>query len=155
MTITARPIRLEDFAQWVTLWENYNTFYKRTLAEEVTRTTWSRFFDVYEPVHSLVADKAGKLIGFTNYLFHRSTSMVRATCYLQDLYTDEAARRQGVGRALIEAVYQRATDAGCQRVYWQTHETNATARRLYDRVAERSGFIVYSKKLGLSGFEKK
>jgi GNAT superfamily N-acetyltransferase len=73
--------------------------------------------------------------------------MIPLTCYLQDLFTTPAARGQGVGRALIEAVYAKAREAGSPRVYWHTHETNATARRLYDEIAEMSGFLVYRKVL--------
>jgi GNAT superfamily N-acetyltransferase len=109
--------------------------------------TWSRFFDVYEPVHALVAEKDGQLLGLAHYLFHRSTIQIGPTCYLQDLFTAEAARGKGIGRALIEAVYVRAREAGCPRVYWQTHETNSPAMKLYDKVAERSGFIVYRKQV--------
>jgi GNAT superfamily N-acetyltransferase len=83
------------------------------------------------------------VVGLTHYLFHRSTIMLGPTCYLQDLFTDQAVRGRGVGRALIAAVCDEARAAGSTRVYWQTHETNATARALYDRVAERTGFIVY------------
>ena len=103
----------------------------------------SRFFDAYEPVHALVAEIDGRLVGLAHYLFQRSTTAIGPNCYLQDLFTSEAARGRGVGRALIEAVCARARDAGSQRLYWQTHETNATAMRLYDQVAERSGFVVY------------
>lgn len=114
---------------------------------DITQTTWSRFFDEHEPVHALVAEHAGELLGLMHFIFHRSTTLMAPTCYLQDLFTVDAARGQGVGRALIEAVYQRATAAGSQRVYWQTHETNAVAMRLCDRVAEQSGFVIYRKVL--------
>jgi GNAT superfamily N-acetyltransferase len=109
--------------------------------------TWARFFDAYEPVHAMVAEQDSQLLGLVHYLYHRSTTLLGPTCYLQDLFTAEGARGQGVGRALIEAVYERARSAGSQRVYWQTHETNATAMLLYDKVAERSGFLVYRKQL--------
>ena len=107
--------------------------------------TWQRFFDAYEPVHALVAEGDGRLLGLTHYLFHRSTTAIEPSCYLQDLFTAEAAHGKGVATALIHAVYERAKLAGSPRVYWQTHETNLIARRLYDQVAERSGFIVYRK----------
>jgi len=146
---TVRPVKRADFDQWLPLWEGYNKFYGRSgataLPAEITRTTWARFFDAAEPVHALVAESDGRLVGLTHYLFHRSTIMLGPTCYLQDLFTAEAVRGKGIGRALIEAVYQEAKIAGAARVYWHTHETNATARRLYDHVAERSGFIVYRK----------
>ena len=110
---------------------------------EVTRTTWARFLDHYEPVHCLVAEASGRLVGTAHYLFHRNTTMLGPTCYLQDLFTSEEARGQGIGKALICGVYDRAKSAGSTRVYWQTHETNVVARRLYDTVAQRSGFIMY------------
>ena len=136
-----------DFEQWLPLWTGYNTFYKRTLPDEVTKVTWSRFFDPAERMHALVADENGTLLGLTHYLFHRATAFTAHTCYLSDLFTNQAARGKGVGRALIEAVYERARLAGSPRVYWQTHETNAVAQVLYNDVAERSGFIVYRKQV--------
>jgi GNAT superfamily N-acetyltransferase len=120
---------------------------KTALPLDVTQMTWSRFFDVYEPVHAMVAEESNRLLGLAHFLFHRSTNQIAPVCYLQDLFTVEDARGKGVGRALINAVYQYAADAGSPRVYWQTHETNGTARQLYDKVAERSGFIVYRKLL--------
>jgi len=149
---TIRTVTPEDFVQWRVLWDGYNAFYGRAgataLAEPITAALWSRFFDGYEPVHGLVAESEGRLVGLTHYLFHRSTTSIGPTCYLQDLFTDAATRGQGVGRALIEAVYDRARSAGASRVYWQTHETNLTAMKLYDQVAERSGFVVYRRVLG-------
>jgi GNAT superfamily N-acetyltransferase len=143
-----------DFDKWLLLWQGYNLFYGRpSLPAEITQMTWSRLFDAYEPVNALVAernmavtdvpDKDNELLGLVHYLFHRSTIHIAPVCYLQDLFTTEAARGQGVGRALIEGVYDRARLAGSPRVYWQTHETNSTAMHLYDKVAERSGFVVY------------
>lgn len=145
--IVIRPVAATDFPQWLPLWTGYNTFYKRTLPDAVTRTTWQRFLDPAEPMHALVAEQDGRLIGLVHYLFHRFTSMIEDNCYLADLFTNEAARGKGVGRKLIEAVYDKARDAGCSRVYWQTHETNAVAQVLYNGVAERSGFIVYRKSI--------
>ena len=142
-----RDIARTDYVQWLPLWDGYNHFYGRSgptaLSDEITATSWARFFDEMEPVPCLVADEEGRLIGLRHYLFHRSTTAIGPICYLQDLFTSADARGKGVGRALIEAVYSRAREAGAARVYWQTHETNHTAQSLYDRVAEKSGFIVY------------
>jgi GNAT superfamily N-acetyltransferase len=150
-TLQVRPVRESDFDAWHVLWTGYNAFYGRAdvtaLAEEITRLTWQRFFDAYEPMHALVAEQDGALLGLVHFLYHRSTIQIGPSCYLQDLFTGAAARGKGVGRALIEAVYEHAAEAGSKRVYWQTHETNHTAMRLYDAVAERSGFVVYRKPL--------
>jgi len=146
-----RPIEPTEFPQWKPLWDGYNAFYGRknatALPEATTITTWQRLFDSNEPVHALVAERSGQLVGLVHYIFHRSTISIAPTCYLQDLFTRESERGKGVGRALIEQVYRVAKEAGSSRVYWLTHETNETAMKLYDRVAEKSGFIVYRKPL--------
>jgi len=149
---TIREAVPADFNQWRTLWDGYNAFYERTgptaIPEEVTRTTWQRFFSAIEPMEALVAaDNDGGLIGLVHIIFHRNTTMLGSTCYLQDLFTAPQARSRGVGRALIEAVYAQAAAGGAERVYWNTQESNATARRLYDQVADLSGFLMYRKSL--------
>jgi len=149
--LSIRPVSRRDYDLWLPLWDGYNAFYGRsgatTLSQEITAMTWARFFDAYEPVHALVAESGGELLGLAHYLFHRSTTAIEPVCYLQDLFTGEAARGKGVGRALINRIYEQARLAGSPRVYWQTHETNLTAMRLYDKIAERSGFVVYRKLL--------
>jgi GNAT superfamily N-acetyltransferase len=149
--IEVRPVAEADFQAWLPLWEGYNAFYGRSgetaLPVEITRSTWARFFDPGEPVRAVVAEADGALVGLAHYLFHRGTISIEPTCYLQDLFTDGRLRGRGVGWTLIEAVYAAAREAGARRVYWQTHETNGTAMRLYDRLADKSGFLVYRKRL--------
>lgn len=146
-----RALKKDDFPKWKPLWDGYNAFYGRaaetSLAPEITQTTWSRFFDSYEPMHAMVVERSGELLGMAHFLYHRSTTQIAPTCYLQDLYTKDQARGVGVGRALINAVYEEARTAGVSRVYWQTRDTNITAMRLYDKVAEKPGFVIYHKLL--------
>lgn len=147
-----RFVLAEDFPQWLKLWSGYNEFYGRVgdqaLPKEVTEATWARFFDSSEPMRSVVAvTDEGRLLGFANYLFHRNTAAIGLVCYLQDLFTRDGERGRGVGRALIEAVYENAKVQGSNRVYWQTHESNVAAMKLYDKVAQKSGFLVYRKLL--------
>ncbi len=150
-TMTIRNVASADHDQWLKLWDGYNAFYQRVgptaVPSVVTETTWARFFDSYEPIHCIVAEENGALIGIAHYLFHRNTTMLGPTCYLQDLFTSEEARGRGAGSGLIQAVYERAKRAGSTRVYWHTHETNTTARRVYDAIAQNSGFLVYKNDL--------
>jgi GNAT superfamily N-acetyltransferase len=145
--VRIRPIEQTDLAAWTPLWDGYNAFYGRAgptaLSPAITAVTWGRFFDRDEPVFALVAERAGRLVGLTHYLFHRSTTRIELTCYLQDLFTAADVRGQGVGRALIFGVYEAARTGGCRDVYWQTHETNSAGRLLYDKVAKHAGYIVY------------
>ena len=138
-----RAIRRGDRERWAPLWRAYLDFYRAQWSLEVANATFARIFDPLEPMHAVVAERNGELIGFSHYLFQRSTWLINPQCYLQDLYVGERERGGGVGRALIGAVVAATKDAGAARVFWNTHETNAVARRLYDAVAERSGFIQY------------
>jgi GNAT superfamily N-acetyltransferase len=151
LDLHVRPIETADSEGWKPLWDGYNAFYGRSgetaLADAITQTTWGRFFDPAEPVFARVAERNGQIVGLTHYLFHRSTNLMQPTCYLQDLFTLPSERGRGVGRALIEAVYDRARAAESARVYWHTQEGNEAARALYDKVAQHMGFIVYTKNL--------
>jgi GNAT superfamily N-acetyltransferase len=141
--IDIRPVGKDARAAWEPLWKGYLTFYKATLPPDQNDLTWERLHDPAEPMHLLGAYVDGTLQGIVHYLFHRSTWTDGNYCYLQDLFVAEGGRNHGLGGALIEAVYKAAREKGASRVYWLTHETNATARSLYDKVADRPGFIQY------------
>lgn len=145
MAVEIRPVGPDERAVWEPLWAGYLAFYKATLAPEVSDVTWARFHDPAEPMHLLGAYVDGKLTGIVQFIYHRSCWTVGNYCYLQDLFVADSARGLGLGRKLIEAVYARAKADGCSRVHWLTQTGNATARLLYDRIAEDSGFMQYRK----------
>jgi GNAT superfamily N-acetyltransferase len=149
--VEIRAIRRADYDSWRSLWDGYNSFYGRSgaaaLPQPITAATWERFFDPQEPVHALIAQRAGRAVGLAHYLYHRSTTRLHDVCYLQDLFTAPELRGLGIGRQLIQGVYDAARAAGCSRVYWQTHVTNQPGRALYDKVGRHEGFIVYSHEL--------
>ena len=150
-TLLVRAIERDDYAGWRPLWDGYNAFYGRVgqtaLPEQITSATWERFFNPAEPIQAFVAVHQSQIVGITHYLFHRSTTRLNDVCYLQDLFTVEHLRGKGIGRQLILAVYEAARQAGCSRVYWLTHTSNAKGRALYDKVGEHKGFIVYTHEL--------
>lgn len=148
-----QPLSAADRKDWAPLWQGYQAFYRTRMSDEVVETTWARLLDPAEPVHGALARAgtggggAGAALGLVHWVFHRSTWTSGDYCYLQDLFVADAARGQGLGRALIAHVSAAATRAGCARLYWLTHETNTAAMALYDRVAERSGFLQYRQQL--------
>ena len=143
-SIQIKRLAESDHADWRRLWTAYLAFYETTVPEEVYQTTWKRLFTEgeFEP-KGFLAVLDGKPVGLVHFLYHRSCWSLEGNCYLQDLFTDPDARGSGAGAALIEAVRGHAEERGVKNVYWMTHETNATARKLYDRVARRTGFIEY------------
>ncbi|MEM7547793.1 MAG: GNAT family N-acetyltransferase [Pseudomonadota bacterium] len=141
-----RPVEKKDHEDWHRLWTLYLEFYETTVTEEVYQTLWSRLHSgAPGEFRGLVAELDGKLIGLAHYLFHRHGWKVADVCYLQDLYVDAEVRGTGAGRALIEAVYAKADEAGAPSVYWLTQDFNAEARKLYDRIGTLTPFIRYNR----------
>ena len=138
----------DDFDHWLPLWRGYQEFYKVAIPEEVTRVTWSRLLDPVEPMAGALAWTAGKAVGMVHAIRHRSCWTIGDYVYLQDLFVAPGRRGAGIGRQLIEHVVLAAQAQGCSRVHWLTHETNQEAMLLYDRIAQRSGFLQYRKLLG-------
>lgn len=134
-------LREEDRAAWEVLARGYKTFYRSPVPDQGYEETWRRLRQDTE-IHGIGARLDGRLVGIAHYLFH-ATFWMGESCYLQDLFVDEAARGQGVARRLIEEVAEVSRERGAVRLYWTTHEDNATARALYDKVAVHRGFVRY------------
>ena len=144
MSVSIRPLEPRDRDAWLPLWRGYLEFYETSVSDDVTEATWQRIVDPAGPIHGFCAlDPNGKLIGIVHYLYHPVTWAIGPRCYLEDLFVSPDARGSGAGRALIEAVYRAADEAGADQVYWLTAHSNATARKLYDRVAQVTPFIKY------------
>ncbi len=145
---TIRALTPQDRTAWEPLWRAYQVFYEVDIPTETTDITWDRFHDTTEPMHAFGAfDDENRLVGIVHVIFHRSCWLPKWTCYLQDLYVEDSQRGKGTGAALIEAVADLAREHDAGRLYWLTHESNTTARRLYDAIAQASGFIQYRKAL--------
>jgi ribosomal protein S18 acetylase RimI-like enzyme len=141
-TIRIAPLQPADRERWLELWSQYQQFYRVELSPEVTEATWLRIGD--GRVRGLCARNAADyVVGIVHFLFHEDTWSTTRACYLEDLYVDPSARGSGCGRLLIEAVAEASKQAGANSPYWLTHQSNATARRLYDRLAQDPGFIQY------------
>jgi GNAT superfamily N-acetyltransferase len=142
-SIQIRAPSEHDHAAWLPLWRGYQSFYKTDIAPEVSAVTWSRLLDPAEPMGAALAWDGPTAVGLVHHIRHRSCWTSGDYLYLQDLFVSPDARGGGIGRKLIEHVYEIARTAGCSRVHWLTHETNTDAMFLYDRIAERSGFLQY------------
>ncbi len=148
MTVTIRSLNASDYEAWYPLWQGYLTYYEAEIADDVTRISFDRIASDDGGIEGFCAvNDDGKMLGFVTYLFHPVTWAVEPRCYLEDLFTNDAARGKGVGRALIGAVNEVATKEGADQVYWMTQEFNYAGRTLYDKVADKTPFIKYMQKI--------
>jgi GNAT superfamily N-acetyltransferase len=139
MNLSIRPVELRDKERWLELWKGYLIFYKTEFSADKTEVTWNRLLDPNFNLYCLVAEDDGQIKGMTTFNFQNSTWSENGQCLLEDLFVDQNLRGQGTGRALIDAVIKEAKERGCSRVYWNTDETNETARKLYDTYVLESG----------------
>jgi GNAT superfamily N-acetyltransferase len=143
MTLTIRAIEEKDKDQWLKLWAGYLEFYKSTISPEQTELTWKRLMNNELKMFGFVAESEDGIIGFTHCLFRPSTWTETDYCYLEDLFVDPNIRRKGIGRALMNKVFELAKEKNSKRVYWTTQEFNKTARVLYDSITPVSEFVQY------------
>jgi GNAT superfamily N-acetyltransferase len=144
--LEVRPLMASDRDAWAALWTAYLEFYKSSVPAQIYDIYFDRLLgDDPHDFNGLVAVLDGKIVGLTHYLYHRHGWKVENVCYLQDLYADPAVRGMGIGRALIEAVYNAADANGTPSVYWMTQDGNTEARKLYDRIAQVTDFIKYGR----------
>lgn len=145
-TLKIRALQPEDRAEWAEMWRDYLAFYETTVPDQTYDSTFARLLgNDPNDFSCFVAEANGQLVGLTHYLFHRHAWKEESVCYLQDLFARSEARGTGVGRALIEAVYEEADRQGAPSVYWLTQEFNHTARKLYDRIGKQTPFIRYQR----------
>jgi GNAT superfamily N-acetyltransferase len=144
--LQVRPLEARDESAWRKLWTGYLEYYESSVPEDVYQETFRRLLSGQDhEYHGLLAVLNDRPIGLAHYLFHRSCWQIENVCYLQDLFVDPLYRGKSIGRALIEAVYREADAAGSPEVYWMTQHFNEAGRRLYDRVASCTPFIVYER----------
>ncbi len=142
-TINIKPLMAADQPHWRRLWDAYLNFYNTDLPEATIANTWQNLIHNDVPIYGFGAYLDGVLVGITHIVIHPNTWNVTDCCYLEDLYVDNRVRGQGVGRALIQHVYDFASSQQCNRVYWTTQEDNTAARQLYDTLAHKTDMVQY------------
>jgi GNAT superfamily N-acetyltransferase len=146
MTVEIRRIAEDDRADWERLFKAYIEFYRSDVPDAVIAFTWQRLLaGPPDGFLGLVAERDGRVVGIAHVVFHPSTWSPTCYCYLEDLFVDPSVRGGGIGRRLIEAVYEAADAQGATRTYWTTQEFNYRARALYDTVATKTPFIRYQR----------
>ncbi|MBA86293.1 GNAT family N-acetyltransferase [Thalassobius sp. S69A] len=146
MALGIRPLQASDRAEWRRLWTAYLEFYESSVSEDVYEATFARQISAEHPNQgAFLAILDGRAVGLVHYILHRHNWRIEDVVYLQDLYADPDVRGQGIGRALIQEVYDFADKNGTPSVYWMTQEFNTTARQLYDRIAHVTPFIKYQR----------
>jgi len=141
-----RALGESDFEDWKVMWGMYLDFYETQLPEDIYTTTFERLLakDITSQ-NAIVAVLGDRMVGLVHFIFHPHNWKMEDVCYLQDLYVLDSVRGRGVGRLLIESVYEEADRRGTPTVYWLTQDFNKTARLLYDKIANVTPFIKYNR----------
>jgi len=144
MKVHVRAAEARDEKRWRELFDGYCEFYKREPNEKLNTHTWRRILDPKAPVHAIVAEADGKVIGIANYLVHEHTLGLTPACYLGDLFVEPKVRAKGAGKALIDWLVGEMKRKKWCRLYWHTRNNNYRARGLYDKFTPHSDFVRYT-----------
>ncbi|SFR99790.1 Acetyltransferase (GNAT) family protein [Agrococcus baldri] len=141
--ISVRALAAADRERWQELFHGYRTFYGNPHDDAVAERVWQWALDPARQVQALVAELDGEVVGIAHWRRFARPSVGETGIYLDDLFADPAARGKGVGRALIARLQAIAAHEGASVVRWITADDNATAQRLYDRVATKTRWLTY------------
>lgn len=136
-----RALQRSDYDAWLPLW-NANCL--NQMSDDVTTETWRRLTNPKENVFGLGAfDDSGNLQGILHYILHPTTGYKEPACYMQDLYTDELYRRQGVARRLVWELNEIGQKERWARIYWFAENKNEAVQNLYKNLGIRMDFSLH------------
>lgn len=135
-----RPLRPEDFPDWLPLWDGNNDGKRR---ENITTETWARLIDPDVDVHGLGAFQDDVMLGLVHYVVHPVTGSIEPVCYMQDLYVDPKHRQKGVARALVKALSEIGKKENWNRMYWLAETNNIAAQNLYKNLGVKLNFTLH------------
>lgn len=146
--LVVRPIRPSDLDGWAILFAQYREFCGRSADPGVVARAWEWLMDPAHPVRGLAAvagDRgAGEQIaGIAHFRAFPRTVDANEGIHLDDLYIAEPFRGNGTARALLAEVGRIAGAEDAEFARWVTAEDNVDAQRLYDGIAERTGWVTY------------
>ena len=143
MSFYIRSLTSDDYEQWRVLYQGYADFYHFALTKVGVQTTWSWLIDARHVFSGLLAEQQGQLAGLAHFLGMPSPLRGQMVGFLDDLFVLPDHRSGGVAAALITAVQAEAKAHGWGVVRWITRDYNYRARGLYDKLAEKTDWVLY------------
>lgn len=141
--VVVRPVAEGDREAWAVLFRGYRDFYEKDHDPAVIDTVWGWLMDPAHGTRGLVAEVHGRVVGIGHFRSFARPVIGEQGIYLDDLFTAPEARGTGAGSAILHRLAEIARDEGVSVVRWITHESNTTARSLYDRLAQQTPWITY------------
>ena len=138
-----RELKPSDKEEWRKLFKGYGDFYKAPINDDILTTVWDWLFDKKHVVNGLCYEIEGKIVGIAHYRTMPRPLKGKYIGFLDDLFVDPDFRGQKIGQKLIEALKNIAKSNNWQVIRWITHSNNKTAKKLYDKIANNTGFDLY------------
>ncbi len=143
-----RPLDATDRRDWEGLFRAYGEFYESAFDDDVLARVWALLTTEGSGIDAIVVEDAGRVVGFAHYRSHPDTFTGGRDYFLDDLYVDPEARGGGRATALIEHLAALASAGGSGgTLRWITAADNERAQRVYDRVATRTTWVTYERRL--------
>lgn len=140
MSMKIRPLRNDDFPDWLKLWDGNNLGQRD---QDVTSETWARLMDPSMPIGGLGAEMDGRLVGLTQYVLHFTTGAIAPVCYMQDVYVAPTHRQRGIAKAMVQHLQDLGREKRWERIYWLAENNNKAAQTLYRSLGKPLNFTLH------------
>ena len=138
-----RELTQNDFNNWSDLYKGYANFYKVPMNKEILNTLWGWIQDKNHVVKAICYELEGKIVGIAHYRSMPRPLNGRYIGFLDDLFVEPDYRGQKIGKKLIEHLKSLSKNNNWCGIRWITQSSNKNAKKLYDKIANNTGFDLY------------
>ena len=141
-----RYLEQNDKENWEKLYNGYADFYKVPMNTLILDTLWNWIQDDNHIVNGICYELEGKIVGIAHYRTMPRPIRGQYIGFLDDLFVEPDFRRKKIAQKLINHLKSLSKSNNWDGIRWITHSSNDNAKKLYDKIANNTGFELYELK---------
>ena len=141
-----RKLEQKDKENWGKLYNGYADFYKVPMNSGILDTLWGWIHDESHIVNGICFELEGKIVGIAHYRTMPRPIKGQYIGFLDDLFVEQNFRGQKIAQKLINHLKSLSKTNNWEGIRWITHSSNKNAKKLYDKIANNTGFELYELK---------
>jgi GNAT superfamily N-acetyltransferase len=141
-----RKLERKDKKNWIKLYCGYAKFYEVAMNQEILDTLWEWIHNETHDVSAICYEFEDKIVGIAHYRTMPRPIKGQYIGFLDDLFVEPEFRGQQIAQKLINHLKYLSKANNWNGIRWITHSSNENAKKLYDKIANNTGFELYELK---------